>query len=496
MLPSARNPVPDKTWKLEDWYISATREEVKREKFLALANSLWSDEGIELIGVTRFSGLNKDGIADRDYAVAIIMALGACARKNGIRLMNGRDLRLHSRLFLRRPICTSDFMDLTGDEVARIAQVITNYCNGEVEESPEDTDTELLERVFPPPPHKLTGRKLDFDRVMFALRDSPIVVIDANPGAGKTSLAWHTALHARDSEFIAQLDWNTDKRMMIDIDGKERQTHQPALNYLSVLLSMANRFGWMDVLETPDRNMRRIEDLCSQHLRKELCLIVLDNIETVTGYEDMLRNLAALIRPKRSALQLSHILITSRVALPFDGCARVDIHGLDQTETDQYITILEKRHQNQRQAPLDPVQRSRLYQVTEGNPLCLQIAVARYFDGASSFDTIIDQLNTGSGFYAMFKNLFDGLCDGLNNFARCMAVNAAFAEPITYAKLAEDWVEKFPDADEETFLDTLKVLVRMNILYPSANGDQTTGTIYTMHPLIRAYLQQRRCECL
>jgi hypothetical protein len=36
----------------------------------------------------------------------------------------------------------------------------------------------------------------------------------------------------------------------------------------------------------------------------------------------------------------------------------------------------------------------------------------------------------------------------------------------------------------------------MNILYPSANGAQTTGAIYTMHPLIRAYLQQRDCDCL
>ncbi|MDL1900300.1 hypothetical protein FBR02_05980 [Anaerolineae bacterium CFX9] len=365
-------------------------------------------------------------------------------------------------LFLRRPICTSDFMDLRGDEVARIAQVIANYCNGEIEQPPEDTDTELLERVFPPPPHKLTGRKVDFDRVMFALRESPIVVIDANPGAGKTSLAWHTALHARDTEFAAQFDWNTDKRMMIDIDGKERETHQPALTYLSVLLSMANRFGWMDVLETPDRNLRRIEELCSQHLRKELCLIVLDNIETVTGYEDMLRNLNALIRPKRSALQLSHILVTSRVALPFDGCTRVDIHGLDQTETDEYITLLEKRHQNQTQTPLDTIQRAMLYQVTEGNPLCLQIAVARYFDGAAAFDTIIDQLRSGTGFYSMFKNLFSGLCEGLMSFEVRMANNAAFADPITYTKLANDWVREFPNADEESFLQALRTLVRMN----------------------------------
>jgi|GEM_PF-3200077 len=492
MLPSVRNPIPDRTWKLEDWYLSATREEVKREKFLALANSLWSEE-IELIGVTRFSGLNKDGIADRDYALAIIMALGACARKNGIRLMHGRDLRLHSRLFLRRSICTSEFMDLTGDEVGRIAQVIANYCGGDIEEPPGDTDSELLERVFPPPPQTLTGRKVDFDRVGFALRESPVVVIDANPGTGKTSLAWHAALHARDSEFVTHLDWNTDKRMMIDIDGKDRDTHQPALTYLSVLLSMANRFGWMDVLETPDRNLRRIEELCRQHLRKEMCLIVLDNIETVKGYEEMLRNLSDLIRPKRFARQISHILVTSRVTLPFDGCARVDIDGLDQTETDQYITVLEKRHQNQTQSPLDAVQRSMLYQVTEGNPLCLQIAVARYFDGASHFDTIIDQLRSGSGFYSMFKNLFSGLCEGLTTFEARMAVNAAFADPITYEKLAEDWVREFPDADEETYLRALRTLVRMNILYPSANGDQTTGTIYTIHSLIRAYLQQRGC---
>lgn len=509
MLPSSRNPVPDKTWTLDNWFTAATQNEMAQGRFLTLANDLWGleDDPIAEAGRRKkdnaaidpnrgVSGLTKDGIAKREHALALITALGACARKNGIRLMHGPDLRVHSRLFLRRPICTSDFMDLTGDEVARIAQAIATYCGGGVEEPPPDPDSELLERVFPPPPHKLTGRKVDFDRVGFALRESPIVVIDANPGTGKTSLAWHASLYARDSEFVAQIDWNTDKRMMIDIDGKERETHQPPLTYMSVLLSMANRFGWVDVLETPYQNQRRIEELCRQHLRKEMCLIVLDNIETVKGYEEMLHRLADLIRPKRSALQLSHILVTSRVALPFDGCARVDIYGLDQTETDQYITILEKRYQNQRQAPLNTVQRGKLYQVTEGNPLCLQIAIARYFDGASSFDTIIDQLSTGSGFYAMFKNLFEGLCEGLDNFARCMAVNAAFADPITYAKLVEDWVRKFPDADEEIFLHTLKVLVRMNILYPSANGAQTTGAIYTMHPLIRAYLQQRDCDCL
>lgn len=507
MLPSTRNPVPDKTWTLDDWFIAATRNEMAQSRFLLLANDLWGleDDPIAAAGGRKkdnaaidpnrgVSGLTKDGIARREHALALITALGACARKNGIRLMHGRDLRLHSRLFLRRPICTTDVMDLTIDEVHRIAQAIADYCDGDLEEPISESDTELLERVFPRPPQKLTGRKVDFDRVGEALRESPIVVIDANPGSGKTSLAYHVTLHARDSEFVTHVDWNTDKRVMIDIDGKERDTHQPPLTYEAVLLSMANRFGWMDVLETPDTQLRRIEDLCCKHLRKEMCLIVLDNIESVRGYEEMLRKLGDLIRPKRSALQLSHILVTSRVILPFDGCWRVDVHGLDADETNEYIGVLEKRYQNKNQPLLTKLQRDQLYQVTEGNPLCIQIAVARCFDATSKFDRIIDQLRSGTGFYAMFNNLFGGVCETLD-FAACrMAVNAASADPITYAKIYADWATDFPEADEEVLLQALHTLIRMNILYPSSAGDDWTGTIYTMHPLIRAYLQQRGCD--
>jgi hypothetical protein len=494
MLHSQRNPIPDPSWTLEDWYNAATLNTYGKEKFMILADELWSPDRRSPLNLEkRFSGFNKDGITDRSYALAIIMALGACARKNGIRLMYGPVLQRHAALFLRKPICTADLKDLDSDEVLRITKAIANQVGEHADDGlPDDGDFDLLDRVFPPPPSQLIGRSLDLDHVLGALSASPIVVVDSNPGVGKTSLAWHAALHARDSGFVTRLDWNTDKRSMIDIDGEERpivQNQQP-LTYLSILRSMAVRFKWWDAMMIPDDRLTKLEETCRKHLRQELCLIVLDNIETVVGYEELLRRLAELIRPKRGALQLSHVLVTSRVMLPFEGCQRVQIKGLDEYGTDQYITVLEDRQRNNARAPLDAAQRAVLFEETQGNPLCVQIAVARYLDGIASFDTIIDQLRSGTGFYAMFKNLFGGLFDDLTREEVSMAVNAAFADPITYAKLKQNWLIEFSEDTEAAFIKALRTLIRLNILYPSGVGEETEGVFYTMHPLIRTYLRR------
>jgi hypothetical protein len=117
-----------------------------------------------------------------------------------------------------------------------------------------------------------------------------------------------------------------------------------------------------------------------------------------------------------------------------------------------------------------------------GNPLFIQIALARYAKNGRNMRRVVDQMQQGSSFFSTFQNLFSSLYQALSPAAKQVALDAAqYTEEITRDDLEADAAHHLADAEQ--FEQALTELVDQHVLKPS-----DIPGYYTIHPLVRAYL--------
>lgn len=436
----------------------------------------------ELVGKDKFLGwlLNAAQIIQRSDAVQAVAVLNYYAQQNRCTVMNGINLIDHARIFLRSTVvCKQPFADLSPDEVELISNhSITQYIPSS-HSAPTGDLYSLYKRVFPSPLPYLYGRSEDIQALQTKLREpNPIVTIAGNAGDGKTHLAWHFALHAVQALGIYDaFDWTTDRRAFLDVDGKIKSTNLPPLSFDAILNSMVARFQWDDIMLERQRNVMQ---RCAERLRQGFFLLVIDNIETLEQAESLVENLNRLFGAK--PLRNSRAIVTSRVNLPLSGVGHVELRGMSEDACVAFIDTLERsRHSFM----LLDRQRRELARATGGNPLFIQIAMARYGSVGSDFDDLIDRLRSGKTLYAQFQNLFDALYTNLEPLAQYLAKHAAqYNDEITTPNLVED-VQSQHQIETEVIEVALEQLIQRRVL----NRGILPG-VFTLHPLVRAYLRR------
>ncbi len=97
--------------------------------------------------------------------------------------------------------------------------------------------------------------------------------------------------------------------------------------------------------------------------------------------------------------------------------------GLPQKQL-QYIESVEHSQNN---VLLTDSERQALAVATGGNPLFIQIAIARYARAQTwqKMSDLIEHMQKGDRFYKAFQNLFGGLYDALSATAQQIALDAA-----------------------------------------------------------------------
>jgi hypothetical protein len=322
-------------------------------------------------------------------------------------------------------------------------------------------------------------------RVLSALQSSSVSVIDAVGGNGKTTLAWHVAMLAVETGVIQKFDWTTDKRVMLDLDGFPLDTDLPPLDFNRILRSMAVRFQWYDIMAAQDADL---ETLCADRLATGLYLIVVDNLETIDQRDMIVDRLRGILDRRRSlSPQMSRALITSRVQVREPNCQRIELGGLDLESSKQYIFYLEQNLTGKNVISLSDGQSEKLWQVTLGNPLFIQIAVARYMRARATFDEIVSNLETGQDFNQSFRNLFSATFNELGEVTRWLAMVAAELPILTYDALRQIWLSE-EESDLEYFDYVLRQLVQYRILNPIVKQIDHLEE-YSIHPLVRAFLK-------
>ncbi len=418
--------------------------------------------------------LRGEPINLRADALCAIGVLRQFARTKNRLVLNGINLVNHARLFLRSTaVCAQPFAELTPEEVDQLQIDSVFYASTDMSE----TLSELYQRVFPSPSQRIWGRDHDMSQLLTMLSDRqhPIVCISGTAGDGKTNLAWWAMRRAVEEGLFTHFDWVTDRSMYVDSNGEPRPTGLPALHTDSIFNSMIKHFSW-DELKLRATN---IASQCAQRFREGHYCLVLDNMETQGQLEHFLRALSVLVHPK--VPRTSRILITSRVEYPTMNVKFMPIKGLALESVIAYIKYVEKSQNNVR---LTDNERQLLAKATDGNPLFIQIAIARYARAQTHQDMreLIAHIQKGDRFYKAFQNLFGGLYDALSAAAQQIALDAAiYSEKITQEDLLSD--AAMHTEDEDIFEQALAELVDQRVLVASNVRGQ-----YTMHPLIRAYL--------
>ncbi|MBO9310253.1 MAG: hypothetical protein J7551_10785 [Chloroflexi bacterium] len=157
----------------------------------------------------------------------------------------------------------------------------------------------------------------------------------------------------------------------------------------------------------------------------------------------------------------------------------MSLKGLTREAAIEYVKHMEARYAN---IALSDSDREQLAEVTGGNPLFIQIALARYVRNGRNIKLIVDQVRQSNSFFSTFQNLFGGLYESLSPTAKQVALDAAqYTEEITREDLEAD-AEHYI-SDSEQFERALMELVSQQVLKPS-----DIAGYYTIHPLVRAYL--------
>lgn len=474
---------PNINWTLDEWRTAAGHPSAA--EIIRIGGALTEPEVVvRAIAQWRAGTVQtwfRNAIVDRDHAVAMIAVLRQAAKNTGSALFGDEQLRTHAGYFMSSRACRDGgFTPLSEDELAAIA----GYPVPEVD--PRFDDHDLLRKVFPPPPIRPFGRESEITHLLDVMQDSVITVIVSDPGNGKTTLAWHTGRRAVQGGLVTAMDWNTDKRSMVTPDGEEKSVSLSGvpLKYETILSSAVRRFKWNDLLLASES---RLSALVAEQLAGGRYLLVVDNLETVPQASEMVTLLRGLLEPRFPLSPVtSRALITSRVPVhDVPGVRNIPIDGLAFEPAVEFVRALENDGAFANR--ISDGQLERLWKLTKGNPLLLQIALTRSAHQHGSFNKVLRDLENGDGFFSVFNHLIGPLVemmDEVNPKATFIAVYAALMPEQTASDLRRVWDKEYSgDADFETALATA---VRYGILRPLPGSSDE----YAMHPMVRHYLRR------
>jgi hypothetical protein len=466
--------IPHPSWTLRDWLEYAgvqTAKEVAERWAQAEPAELNSRQN----DISRFL---KKGIRNRQVAIALIHVMRDIASERNRSAFSDTNFERDSYEFLRSEACTfrgvlspSEIEQITGLEM-----VALRY---------KTRLDQLQSRVRPAPPDKLWGRADDYGRLqeLLARSQKSILSLEGFAGNGKTSLAWHIA---RDAIIKAQLfrglDWTTDKRIVVEKSGNlsHRNSDINQNNedfsdevWFSILRSMTSGFEWYDIIGEQD--LHQLEAICYKKLRQDRYLIVIDNLETIQNNQDLLRRLSDLL----GANSLSRALVTTREETRSQYIEPVHLSGIDTQQRIPFMRELLAKEANN----LEDHKIGQLVEKTQGNPLYMQIAAARYCSAPtpSVFDDILDTLD-GERTDKSFAQFFDPLLESIGPEASDIAMFVAMRHTAHDYDVRQFWAGQ-PYGKTADYGEAINRLRRFHLL-------SITEGIFSLHPLIVMFFKQ------
>lgn len=476
-------------WNLELWFSAVGITNISQQVIqLVEQKKIYNPHGIRW-GRNVFNW-KAVGIAEREDAVVMVAVLNHHAKLNSLSYMNCQNIREHSEIFFRSRACkpNNGWLELDFNELEGICPSSGN-------------EIELIAHVHPHPQDHLFGRDRDMERLLQILHDRQVVAVVGNGGEGKTALVWHTAQKTKNEHIFQCFDWVTDKRFVLDLETQEEvHTGEQGIDadFASHIIdSMLNRFrhvdpSWEKVIdEIPLSDRRR--KLCQELLVAGNFLLIVDNIETTSAHNQIVRFLLDLLTDSKSSTR-SRALITSRDPVMKHAINQQGIYklkGLELYDALQMMNAVQRDFEHK----LSEDECRQIAEKTAGNPLFILVSLYRYNlePTKEEFRRILPDIEAGrsKAFDFLFKPLVERLrVKGSLSLARFIAASSTMSASRQFIEQA--WQKIFirvfqQNADQVEIAFVLKEAI-VELIH---NGIISVNSqdIYSMHPLIGRYFR-------
>lgn len=336
---------------------------------------------------------------------------------------------------------------------------------------------QALGRTLPPKAyHHLIGRSQEQDTILNALRvpdKRPILVIVGLGGMGKTALAREVAERCRQEQLFEHLVWISAKTEHF-VGERIVREDENVYDFGDLLSDIARQCDRIDLATMPfDQKKTAVTHLLS-HQR---ILIILDNLETIPNYNDLVQQVGAI-------LGRGKLLITSRHRITHDHVYTVELKGFPDEDG---IAFLRAEGGERNVTAVVTASSATLLQIQQdggGAPLALKLVVGQV--SRQPMDVVLKALKEASAQgqdYNFYRFVYWHSWYLLAEAAQMALVDMSVFPPVTGG--ARDDVEAVSQLESARFWSAMDQLVEMSLVDKTGALGQER---FALHPLTHYFI--------
>ena len=331
--------------------------------------------------------------------------------------------------------------------------------------------------------HQFIGRETLKEQVEQSLLSSPmssmsIVALIGLGGVGKTALAREVVTGIAIAGVFATTTWLSAKKEEFKPyeGGPQPLPEHYDVTFDNLLNAIAKEIQKPEIMLMPSQKK---QDAIQQVLHAERHLVVLDNLETVPAYHDLVHRLHPLLGQSRALLTSRHYEKLGTVKL-------IRMHGLPKDEARAFLRAEAKR------LGVEAVLRARMetldeiHEKVDAMPLAMKLLVGQL--QTQALDQIVTQLRdkrvTVGAIYDLYRYLFQTSWDLLTDPERDLLVSmAGFVQPNNGTLPAIRASASLPETDFDLALPRLVSLSLIDQVGSAGNER------YAIHALTDLFVQ-------
>lgn len=337
--------------------------------------------------------------------------------------------------------------------------------------------TQALGKSLPPKAyHHLIGRSQEQDIILNALRTPdkrPFLVIVGLGGMGKTALAREVAERCRQEQLFDHLVWISAKTEHFVGERIIRQD-EAIYDFDALLSDVARQCDRVDIATMPlEQKKTAVAHLLSQ----QRILIVLDNLETMPNYDDLVQQIGAI-------LGRGKLLITSRHRISHDRAFTVELKGFPEEDGIAFLRA-EGRERNVTAVVTASVNiLLQIQQDTGGAPLALKLVVGQV--SRQPMEVVLKALKEASAQgqdYEFYRFIYWHSWNLLDEPGQMALVDMSVFPPVTGGARAD--VEAVSQLEASRFWPAIDQLATMSLVDKTGALGQER---YALHPLTHYFI--------